>query len=183
MLFSRHPVTWLLQDEDSTGKLADLRLSLINTLNILCHCGLTESYISDEELSCRGNLQNQIVYRGRVRGSEQYSSSDLVDLMQSWVDTGHASLMVGISRLEADPTCPVFLDNINSPDCSPPAIPPTSSLKPTPQPKVNTEDGEDMSAGELGGIIIGVLIVILLVLIVLVIALILKWKRSSSIIR
>ena len=140
---------------------------------------------------------NQIVYRARILGTSNYSASALVELMQSWVNGGQASVNVGVSRLQIDPTCPVFLDNLIAPDCSPPTTetpttpttsssttvtstsePPTSG--PNAQPRVGNND--TISAGEIGGIVVGVLIaVLLLVLIILLAWLILRnWKSGWS---
>ncbi len=169
------PVT-ISQDEDATEKLSKLRLSLLTTLNDLCRCTLTDQYISNEELSCRGDLDTQIVYRGRVKGNEQYSSGDLVSLMQSWVNSGKASFLVGFSRLEVDPLCPVSMDSNDAPDCFPP--PPTS------EPKTDSEgrkdDNEDIRGGEVGGIMIGVLIAILLVVLIVLVAVFILRKLKPT---
>ena len=147
---------------------------------------------------------NQIIYRARILGTSNYSASALVELMQSWVNGGQASVNVGASRLQIDPTCPVFLDNLIAPDCSPPTTetptsPTTSSSTtatvtsttepptrpstgngPSAQPRVSSTK---ISAGEMGGIIVGVLIaVFLLVLVILLVGLFVRgWKSGQSI--
>ncbi len=164
-----------LQDEDSSDKLSHLRLSLVNALNILCGCSLTDQHISDEELSCRGGLRTQIVYRGRVKGSDHYSADDLVGLLQSWANTGEASVMVGVSRLDIDPTCPIFMDNINAADCAPPL--PTGPPKPTDRVEPQADKGhDDMRSGEVGGIVIGAVIAALFLTLIVLVA-ILLWRR------
>lgn len=170
-----------MQDDDTDSKLADLRLSLLSALNVLCNCRLTDEHITDEELSCRGGLQNQIVYRGRIKGNSYYSSEGLVDLMQAWALSRHASVMVGISRLEVDPTCPVFMDNINAPDCASSGRPPSP---PSPGSETDERDKSDdgLDGGEIGGIVIGTVIaILLLVLIAIAIIFIARvWKPNGA---
>ena len=151
---------------------------------------------------------NQIVYRARILGTSDYSASALVDLMQSWVDGGQASINVGVARLQVDPTCPVSLDNLLAPDCpllpteptttstvtttSPSTSePPTTAIvisssitsepptSPSTPPRVSKEE---ISAGEIGGIIVGVVIaVLLLVVIILLVGLVVKnWSSGRT---
>lgn len=143
----------------------------------------------NEELSCRRGLQDQISYRARILGTNTYSASGLVQLLQLWVETGTASIRVGVSRLEADSSCPVFLDNLNAPDCLPPGTTPQTRTTPqthtTPQirptttvPVVNRAVG-GVSGGETGGIIVGVLIAVLLI--VLAVLLVVHiWRNWNS---
>ena len=144
-------------------------------------CGLTAANIKDDELSCRGGLTKQIVYRGRIVGTEVYSATGLVSLIQSWVGTGKASIMIQSSRLHLDPTCDAALDTLKSPDCpvvdSPPSLKPTVHVRPQP-----SAVGEGISVGEIAGIIVGgVIIALLAILIVMVgVAIMRKWKSANS---
>lgn len=111
-------------------KIAAIRTSLLSYLNSQCSCDLTPSYITNEELSCRQSLRNQISYRARIIGTDSYSANGLQDLLQAWVATGMASVTVGVSRLEIDRSCLVFLDNLNAPDCPPGNTVPPSTETP-----------------------------------------------------
>ncbi len=148
---------------------------------------------------------NQIVYRARILGTSSYSASALVELMQSWVDEGQASVNVGVSRLQVDPTCPVSLANLLAPDCpvlptEPPTTsttsttaavtssstsePPTSTSEPPTSPSTPQRvSKEAISAGEIGGIVVGIVIaVLLLVLIIILVGLVVKkWKPDPTI--
>ena len=157
----------------------------MSILSSQCQCDLTAAHITNDELSCRGRLVNQIVYRARILGTSDYSASALVDLMQSWVDGGQASVSVGVSRLQVDPTCPVSLDNLLAPDCpqSPTAMAsPTGATTPTTgsitQPR--TSNGDSISAGQIGGIVVGVLIAVLLLAAIVLLAWLIwrNWKYS-----
>jgi len=183
------------QDEDAPTKLAAIRTSLLSYLNSQCSCDLTPSYITDEELSCRQSLQNQISYRARIIGTDSYSANGLQDLLQAWVATGMASVTVGVSRLEIDRSCLVFLDNLNAPDCPPGNTVPPSTETPVTvttkppvtvttksTPRIVTETIQRISGGEIGGIIVGLVIALLLVVLVVLLVLVIlkKWNSTSS---
>ena len=128
-------------------------------------------------------------------GTEVYSATGLVSLIQSWVGTGKASITVQSSRLHLDPTCPSTLDTLRSPDC-PIITPPTpaTTTRGKPLPKTTEEDKPEpvskpddqgraevntaARGGEIGGIFIGSLIVILLgvLTVLLVVVIMKKWK-------
>ena len=129
-------------------------------------CGITIANIKDDEFSCRHGLTTQIVYRARIVGTETYSAPGLVSLMQTWVASNRASIMVYSSRLHLDPSCSITLDTLYATDCSNsqrPISPPTAS----PLSHIN--------GGEIGGIAVGVVIVLLLVVLIVVIIL-KKWR-------
>ncbi len=193
--------------QDESDRVGEIRSSLVSTLNSQCKCSLTTAHITNDELSCRGGLMNQIVYRARILGTSSYSASALVELMQSWVDEGQASVNVGVSRLQVDPTCPVSLANLLAPDCpvlptEPPTTsttsttavvtsssstsePPTSTSEPPTSPSTPQRvSKEAISAGEIGGIVVGIVIaVLLLVLIIILVGLVVKKWKPGPIIR
>ena len=120
-----------VQDENAPQKISEIRTALLANLNTQCRCNLTSAHVMNEELSCRQGLQDQISYRARIFGTDTYSAGGLVQLLQAWVGTGSASVKVGVSRLEVDRSCPVFLDNLNAPDCPPGATRPPVTTPPT----------------------------------------------------
>ena len=143
---------------------------LVNELNRLCSCGLTTANLRDGVFSCANGLVQQVVYRARILGTDNYSSRGLVSLVQSWIDSGHAALNVGSFRFQLDPTCSSYLDSPFSPDCD--VGPPTKA------PVV----GSGPTSGEIGMIIVGLLMSLLLLgLIALIVGLLVKrWRKSSN---
>ena len=197
-----------MQDENAPQKISDIRTGLLTHLNSQCLCNLTTSHITNEELSCRQGLQNQISYRARIFGANTYSAAGLVQLLQAWVGTGTASIKVGLPRLEVDPSCPVILDNLLAPDCpprttQPPATtartasttvssettgttgttPSTGTTPPTGTvPGVTADVVIGISGGELGGILVGVVIAVLLLALIVLLAIgILKYWNSKKV--
>lgn len=161
-------------------------------------CNITAANIKQDEFSCRGGLTNYIVYRARIVGTDVYSAPGLVSLMQSWVESGTASIVVGSSsRLHLDASCSTSLDTLRSADCpmiSPPVILTTDGKPDIPsttkeeKPMATTSKQEDSSGtkdrlnssasrgGEIGGIIVGSLVVILLTVLIVMLA-VFMWKK------
>ena len=147
-------------------------------------CGLTVANIKDNEFSCRGGLTKQIVYRARIVGTDVYSAPGLVSLMQSWVGSGRASIMVQSSRLHLDSACATSLDTLKSPDCkgrgdSTPKPPTDSFGKPITAPQSGSSGGA--SLGEIGGIAVGGVIIFLLAILIVLIVVVIMWKMKSKV--
>ena len=154
--------------ESNIEDLAQVRDGLVQEFSHLCpRCGVTAANIKDNEFSCRGGLTKQIVYRARIVGTDVYSAPDLVSLMQSWVNSDRASVMVQSSRLHLDPTCSTSLDSLYDTDC-------ISSSGPVNPPTAAPAKG-GVSGGEIGGIAVGAAIVLLLIILIVVIML-KKWR-------
>ena len=148
-------------------------------------CGLTIANIKDDEFSCRGGLTKKIVYRARIVGTDTYSAPGLVSLMQSWVGSGRASIMVQSSRLHLDPTCVASLDTLQSSDCPPRE----QSLLTSPNfeftETTSTLSGRGSESAEGDGVIVGsisavVAIVLAIISVLLILVLIMKILNSKQ---
>ena len=109
-----------------------------------------------------------------------YSASGLVSLMQSWVESDTASVMVDSTRFHLDPTCYTVLDSPFGIDCikdqAPVTkLPPHTTLTPSVKPPTSAPVSGSISAGEIGGIAVGVGIVLLLIILIVVI-ICKKWR-------
>ena len=165
-----------------------MRKGLAQELAQLCTtCGLTAANIKDDEFSCHGGLTNFIVYRARIVGTDTYSAPGLVSLMQSWVGSGRASIMVQSSRLHLDPTCDAYLDTLQSPDCPPGEQIPSLWTSPITNSEFtemtlsvsDDESGSASGGGVIAGSISAVVLVILCMLLILVLVLIMKILNSK----
>lgn len=153
----------------------------------MCLCNLTLQHITDESFSCGQNLMDQVVYRARIIGTDNYSARDLVKLLQSWIGTQSAAITVGIPRLHLDPSCPASMDHLNAPDC-PFLIPPTTpTTEPTTPPQVQTTTQKasksEVRPAEVGGVVIGAAIVVLLLALIslIIVVIVVKWRPKTSI--
>jgi len=175
-----------LTEASNKDNLINIRKGLAEELIHLCStCGLTTANVKDDEFSCRGGLTKQIVYRARIVGTDTYSAPRLVSLMQSWVGTGRASIMVQSSRLHLDPTCGTSLDTLKAPDCEVlfPMGPTDRIDKPTVTIKPQSRQSSSSSGpnvGEIGGIAVGGVIVILLIILIVLIAVVIMYKMKSK---
>ena len=172
---------------------------IASILNTRCNCGLTLAHISQGEFSCqKSESDKSINYRARIKGTSNRSAIDLVALLQSWVQSGAASINIQSVRYGVHPNCKTALDNIHALNCgisplTPP--PPSPSTKPPTEPvtepptKGATEDknvGTEHNSGgsnsaQVGGIIIGGIIAgALLALLILIVAFIILWKKSPK---
>ena len=179
-------------------KLSAIRQYLGTILNIKCKCDLTMSHISHGEFSCRTGAGDSVMFRARISGIPSRSASDMASLIRTWVQSGDASIKVGASRLQLDPTCDVSLDNLHAPDCvekltEKPAI--TSSIKtPTEKPtqkgttgktgnKSNGGSGGSSSADTvgilLGGIFAGLMLALLIVMVIIIVIWMKRIKSQS----
>ena len=179
------------QGEGSEEILAELQSSLASILNSQCKCGVTVSHISEGEFSCRRGSDDSINYRARIKGTSSRSASDLVALIQSWVQGGQASVFVEGTEFYTDPSCNAALDNIRAEDCGPQPITPTlppqppteppseSDLKPPQQqtPFNQPPAGGAARSAQVGGIIIGGIVVG--VLLSLMVAFIIMLKKNT----
>ena len=160
-----------------------MRKGLAQELAQLCPiCGLTVANIKDDEFSCREGLTRQIVYRARIVGTDTYSGPGLVSLMQSWVGSGKASIMVQSSRLHLDPTCDAYLNTLQSSDCPPreQSLLTSPSLEFTEMTILSGHDSESAEAGVIAGSISAVVVVTLAIISVLLILVVLTMKMLNS---
>ena len=184
-----HNIIIAIQLQGDSSK-DNVRKGLAQELAQLCTtCDLTAVNIKDDEFSCRGGLTNFIVYRARIVGTDTYSAPGLVSLMQSWVGSSRASIMVQSSHLHLDPTCDTYLDTLQSPDCPPGeqiqslSTSPIASLEFTKMTQsVSGDDSESAAgAGAIAGGISAVVVVILAMLsVLLILVLIMKTLNSKQ---
>ena len=136
---------------------------------------MTALHISQGEFSCRSGLAESVTYRARITGTPTRSASDMAALIQTWVQSGAASIKVGSSRLQLDPTCDSALDNIHALDCG--AAPEVTTLV------TDSSDGsESVSSAQVVGIMLGGIIagIFLTMLILLVAVIVIWWKKNNS---
>ena len=180
----------ILQNDEPEQKLSQIRQSLMATLTSQCNCNVTTSHISQGEFSCRTDPTDTVTYRARVSGTSSRSASDMVELIRSWAQGGDASIKVGVSRFQLDPTCDATLDNIHAPDCGTKTteVTPEGTTKGTEQVTQKIVNGNDDGGNNegsssaqvvgilVGGIIAGLLLALLIALTVMTVL----WTRKQK---
>jgi hypothetical protein len=195
-----------MQDRDIEEKRNLVKAQVIAELSTLCSCNISSQNIQNDVFGC-GQLDHQIIYRGRLLGSDDYSALGLLELMQSWINSDRAFLSVNFFRMRVDSTCVTRLDTSNAPDC--PLIPTVTTVSETSSsappddttspdlpdtastdspdatstvgrntPQIIVESSSAMRSGEITGIAIGAIIIILLLVILVVIVVIVLYKSK-----
>lgn len=157
-----------------------IRDSITQTLvSTLCvSCGLPG--ITSDGLRCDRTAVGVAVYRGRIVGTDSTSADNFVTLLEAWVLSNTAMIVLGSEISWVDPSCPTPLDSQNSAGCpvATTLAPPTMSTRPpstapstgsvmSPEIVIHTESQRSgISQAQIGGLVIGVIIIVLLVLFV-----------------
>ena len=177
-----------IQNDETEKKLLDIRRFLASILDSQCKCDVTALHISQGEFSCRSGLTESVTYRARITGTPTRSASDMAALVQTWMQSGAASIKVGSFRLQLDPTCDSALDNIHALDCEVKSTPETTTDTITTEKLVtgpnndNSDESESVSSAQVVGIMLGGIIagIFLTMLIVLVAVIVIWWKKNKS---
>ena len=109
-------------------------------------------------------------------------------LIRNWVQRGSASIKVGSSRFQLDPTCNATLDNIHAPDCAVEIEEkPNEKMTEKPTEQVTEKKSEDSSPGQTTGVLIvgiitgGLQLVLLgFIVLIVIIAVWIKLNKSKS---
>ena len=122
---------------------------------------------------------NQVIYRGRMLGTDSYSATGLVQMIGDWVQSVQGSIVVDSALLDLEAQCETVLDNPMAPDCTvtipTTATPTTVGSDNTPSLKPEAQSGNNLSGGAVGGLVLGLIIAVLLVIfIILLVAVLLR---------
>ncbi len=101
---------------DIEGQANAVNNQIFDYLKTTCNCGFTSANIETGFFSC-GQQDHQIIYRAHILGTANYSAIDLVDLLQNWILTNKAYVMLNNFRMQLDPTCSTRLDTLDDPEC------------------------------------------------------------------
>ena len=175
------------------------RRAIVTEIFHMCPtCSFTTSNIRDDEFSCRGGLTNHIVYRAMIIGTNVYSPTALLLLIQSWVRSGTAAITIQHTRLYLDQDCGIFLDTLRDPDCPLVTETPPTTTTPTPHPpetvKITTASAtttdvriasepasNQIGALDISGFVVAVIIIALIsVILVMIIFLAFKWNARKK---
>lgn len=206
MLFTFTTNTTLYYDlqQDIDGREEIVRKQIYNFFKASCNCSLTEQHVNSGLYSC-GQQPHQMIYRTQIMGTRDYSAANLVDILQTWIASGKAYIVINPFQMILDPTCPTRLDMLNDPEC--PVVPVDPHTGPTPiiytkpkektpiiysKPKEKTESptgkvqppqgniGNGPQASTVGGFLVGAaIIILLLIIIILIIGIVLRKVRGK----
>ncbi len=117
------------------------------------------------EFQCLSQFE-EVTYRARLSGTTSTSSSDIIALIEEWVVSGDASVLVLLVRMSLDNTCrPVAIESFDAHECGGGDPPPAT-------------DESGNTAAIVGGVVaVVVVLIIAIAVVVLVIAVLVLRRR------
>ena len=92
--------------------MADVTTAILDVLNASCQeCGIGL-------LKCFSNSSSYVTYRARLEGTSQADSLSLISLIEDWVESGGASIIVTGVILKVDSQCPVAISSLSEGECT-----------------------------------------------------------------
>ena len=88
---------------------------MVQNTERLCQCGFNADYITDYAFQCFPNSDQQVTFRARLHGAAHATSSQLIEDIEQWVNTGTSIAVQGV-RINVD-TCPVVISSFEDPQC------------------------------------------------------------------
>ena len=105
-----------LQFEDTVQKIGAISHAVALQLRQQCQCSFTEAYIAGGELSC-GNEASDVIFRARLYATQDATNIMLISILEQWVASAMASIVIQGIRLELDPTCIVEIQSFTETIC------------------------------------------------------------------
>ena len=81
----------------------------------ICDCHVPANHIQEGQFLCMGD-SSQVLFRGRVYRTQEYSSQALVQFLQEWRARGQ-TVVIASTRLQVDAYCQAMIDSFNDPNC------------------------------------------------------------------
>ncbi len=83
------------------------------------NCSLQSEQITDGQFNClTENTPDQVTYRANLRGNTDSDCDDIVEIIETWVQSARASITIQGSSLTVASNCEVAVDTLTSPlDC------------------------------------------------------------------
>ncbi len=145
----------------------DIMKSLQAAIEEVCHCGFTMQHLMAGEFRCLSQLE-EVTYRARLSGTTSTSSSDIVALIEEWVVSGEASVLVLSVRMSLDSTCwPVAIESFAAQECGEEDNQPAS-------------DGSDNTVAVVGGVVAVVVVLIVAITVLVIAILVLRRRRHAE---
>ena len=91
-------------------------------MNQDCQCAFDAAYITSALLTCDPQGTPHAIFRARLSSFARVNSEDLILLLEDWVSTGSASIVLEFIQLNLDPACSVMIDSFDDPVCISPAV-------------------------------------------------------------
>ena len=188
----------------------DITSAVLEQLSVSCiECGITSDIIDRQSFSCYSESPTYVTYRARLEGTSETDSGSLISLIEEWVLSNKASIIVTGVLMRVDSECSVAISSFGEgkcptqaptperiPDTKPPTIENTTDAKPPvtdnttdtrpipfPDSNMDTEGpSTQTSTDNTAAIIGGVVAVVLIITIgitVVIVVLVMKNRRGD----
>ena len=134
----------------------------MQVLLLACNCPYSLEYVTHSRLLC-GTNPHEVIYQSNLLNTDGQTASELVGLVQMWVDNGPTLPVAGVSAV-VDPYCQISLSQVgNTEECI--ALNPTTptTIEST---KQSSPRPSHLTAAIAGGVAGGVATIIVVALIV-----------------
>ena len=133
---------------------------MVQNTERFCQCGLSAERITDYAFQCFPNSDQQVTFRARVHETAHATSSQPIEDIQQWVNTGTSIAVQGV-RMNID-ICPVAISSFEDPQCLDEMSQPTTPSEMTTSDSTTTDtallDTTDNTAAIVGGVVAVILI-------------------------
>ena len=156
------PFIYTSQSENIALKATDISSAIVQVLLLACNCPYSLEYVTHSRLLC-GTNPHEVIYQSNLLNTDGQTASELVGLVQMWVDNGPTLPVAGVSAV-VDPYCQISLSQVgNTEECI--ALNPTTptTIEST---KQSSSRPSHLTAAIAGGVAGGVATIIVVVLVV-----------------
>ena len=150
--------------------LVNVTTAIQDELTASCpECGINNNTIDRESFTCSSSY---VTYRARLEGTTQADSLYLISLIEDWVESGGASIIVTGVILTVDSQCPVAISSLSEGECSPTILPPPPPLTAATIPQPTAPDNTVLhNLTIIIAVVIGLTIIIIIMIVVITITL------------
>lgn len=106
------------QRANTLVKIQTISEKIVSTLRGGCQCSITAAYVTVPQLSCDPKELGDVIFRARVSRTTDISIANLVSILQEWVTSGTASVVVEALSFDVDAACKVVIQSVDDPICS-----------------------------------------------------------------
>ena len=161
-------------------RLEDITNAVLEQLRDTCaECAITSDIIDRESFMCYPESPTYVTYRARLEGTSETDSGSLISLIEKWVFSSEASIIVTGVLMTVDSECSVAISSLSEGECSPTQPPTPDRIPETQTPTMdNTTASEDLSSAKNNtasdniAAIIGVIAVVIVLIIAIMITVI-----------
>ena len=154
----------------------DITNAVLEQLVVTCaECAITSDIIDRESFTCFPESPTYVTYRARLEGTSETDSGSLISLIEKWVLSREASIIVTGVLMRVDSECLVAISSLSEGEC----FPDHESTMDTEVPTDQSSSGSTVAI--IGGVVavVIVLIIAITVIVLVIVVLVMKNRRGD----